>query len=109
MGRKEAKIEDYLSEQVHDQGGFTRKVVYQGRTGSPDRWCFFPRGRLLIVETKAPDGKVPRPDQIQEMKMLRSLGHYVAWVQTREEVDEVLLAFHTLTLRKFNEAFPLAR
>ena len=106
MGRKESKVEDALIEEVHQQSGYTRKVVYQGRTGSPDRWCFFPKGRLLIVEAKAP-GETPRPDQLRELKQLRSLGFYVAWIDSPDQVHELMLAFNTLTLRKFNEAFPL--
>lgn len=107
MGRKEAAIEGYLCEQVALHRGFTRKCLYQGRVGSPDRWSFFPQSRLLLVECKRP-GEEPDPLQYQEMKLLRSLGQWVAWTDTREGVDAILASFFTDTLRKFNEKFPLA-
>lgn len=107
MGRREGPVEAYLTAQVAERRGFTRKVVYQGRTGSPDRWCLFPLGRILIVETKARD-KPLKPDQLTECKLLRSLGCWVAKVDSREHVDLVLSSFFSDTLRKFNEKFPLA-
>jgi hypothetical protein len=107
MGKKESAIEGYLCEQVTLHHGFTRKIYYMGRSGSPDRWCFFRSGRVLLVECKRP-GEEPEPLQFQEMKLLRSLGQWVAWTDTREGVDAILVSFLTDTLRKFNEKFPLA-
>ena len=86
---REAVIEAYLRKRVKEKGGVHRKVVYQGRTGSPDDWCFFPDGRLLIVECKAP-GK--RPDQHQELEiaLLQSMGFEASWVSSKEDVDKLL-------------------
>lgn len=106
MGRQESPVEDHLIACVTDAGGFSRKVVYQGRTGSPDRWNLFPLGRILIVETKALD-KPLRPDQKIECKLLRSLGFWVAKADSRQQVDAIMCSFHSDTLRKFNEKFPL--
>jgi hypothetical protein len=89
MGRKENKVEAYLQKRVTELGGFTRKVTYQGRAGAPDQWCFFPGGRLLIVECKAEDGTL---DALQEQEIRQLLRYqFIACVAyTKEEVDEYL-------------------
>lgn len=106
MGRKEAAIEGYLCTQVGLQGGITRKVVYQGRKGSPDRWCIFPGGQILMVETKRP-GETPEPLQIHEMEILRKLGCFVAWTDTTAGVDAILADFNACGVATFNERHPL--
>lgn len=88
MGRAEAPIETYLCRRVEEAGGFTRKVVYQGRKGSPDRWCFMPGGKLFIVECKAP-GKRPDRQQDAEIRMLQAQGFHVEVIDSRERVDEL--------------------
>ena len=107
MGRKESPVEASIIDGVRERKGYTRKVVYQGRTGSPDRWCFFPNGRLLMLEAKAP-GKPLAEDQRVELKLMRSLGFWVAKVDTKEQVELALTMALTSTQRGFNEAFPLA-
>lgn len=107
MGRKESVVENHLRDRVGQDLGFIRKVVYQGRKGSPDGWCFFPNGRLLMVECKAP-GEPLEPLQVIELKLLRSLGFWVAWADSKEQVDTILDYFYNTTLRKFNEKFPIA-
>ena len=89
MGRAEAPIERYLLDRVAEYGGITRKVVYQGRQGSPDRWCFFPGGILLIVECKSPSGEISR-QQSAEIEVLRKLGQSVHVVNSKEAIDEML-------------------
>lgn len=107
MGRKEGPIEEYLVEQLQLHRATVRKTVYQGRKGALDRQAFFPGGRLLIVEAKAPGEWLAEPDQAREAKLLRVTGFYVACVNTTAMVDEVIRGFLTLSLRQFNEAFPL--
>lgn len=85
----ESAIEKHLRKRVAELGGFHRKVVYQGRDGSPDDWCFFPSGLLIIVECKAPGGK-PRPIQEYEISLLRSYGFTVHVVDSKEDVDSIL-------------------
>lgn len=85
----EANIENYLRTQVKNAGGMHRKVVYQGRGGSPDDWCFFPGARLLIVECKAPGEKL-QPHQAKEVKELRRMGFNVWVVDSYAEVDEAI-------------------
>jgi hypothetical protein len=92
MGRKENKVEAYLQKRVAELGGFTRKVTYQGRAGAPDQWCFFPSGRLLIVECKAEDGKLDAL-QVQEIRQLQRYAFNAKVAYTKEEVDEYLRSY----------------
>ena len=103
---KESMIERSLIESMRARGGFTRKVVYQGRKGSPDRWCFFPEGGLLILELKRP-GEKPDPQQRSELKKLRAAGQYVAWISSCEEVEEVLQDFQLRSFVSFSDRWVL--
>ena len=92
MGHKENKVEAYLQSEVKRLGGFTRKVVYQGRAGSPDQWAFFPGGRLLIVECKAEDGVVS-PIQQAEINTLRISGFVAEIAYTKNDINDILRGF----------------
>lgn len=85
---KENIIEGYLRAKVKANGGEHRKVVYQGRKGSPDDWCFFPGGLLIIVECKRP-GEKPTKQQAEEIAWLISKGFNATWVSTKEEIDQL--------------------
>jgi hypothetical protein len=89
MGRKENKVEAHLIRRVVGLGGFTRKVTYQGRAGAPDQWCFFPGGRLLIVECKAEDGTLDAL-QVQEIRQLIRYEFNAKVAFTKDDVDEYL-------------------
>lgn len=89
MGRAENYVERYLIARVQELGGDTRKVVYQGRKGSPDRWCFLPGGKLVIVECKSSVGQLSR-QQAREIEWLTEIGQKVYVAYTREQVDEIL-------------------
>lgn len=89
---KEAPVEKYLRDEVKKLGGEHRKVLYQGRTGSPDDWCFLPGGVLLIVECKRP-GKEPTKQQYEEIRWLCSMGFHATWVDTKAKIDELLAPF----------------
>ena len=107
MGKKESIVENYLCTNVGIKGGITRKMVWQGRKGAPDRGCFFPGGKLLLVETKAA-GEKPEALQIHEMETLRKLGFYVAWADTQAGIARILAAFHSgVEVAVFNVEFPL--
>lgn len=103
---KESAIEKYLVAQAKARGAFVRKVAYQGRKGAPDRWLFYPHGFLLIVELKRP-GKKPEPLQLDEMQKLRNAGFYVAWADSKEQVDDILAHAEWYALHLFNERHPL--
>ena len=90
---KEANVEAYLRKRVKELGGRHRKVTYQGRKGAPDDWCFFPGGRLLIVECKRPGKNHLDPLQVVEVEFLRSMGFRATWVNTLEDVDRLLMDF----------------
>lgn len=85
----ERTIEAHLRRRVKERGGKHRKVVYQGRNGSPDDWCFFPGGLLLIFECKA-TGENPRPDQWKEIETLRDMGQLVFVVDSVYSIDSIL-------------------
>ena len=93
MVEKESSVEEYLRERVKALGGRHRKVTYQGRKGALDDWCFFPGGRLLIVECKRPKKKKLDPLQEVELTFLLDNGFSAAWVNTKEQVDAVLEDF----------------
>lgn len=95
VGIKESVVERYLIKRVRELGGETRKVVFPGHDGAPDRLVLFPpiiRDGLALhtdlawVELKSPLGKL-RPAQIREHKRLRALGQNVKVIRSKEEVD----------------------
>lgn len=92
MGRAESKIEDYVDKRVRELGGETRKVVYQGRRGSPDRWCFFPGGRLCMIECKSATGKTSQA-QVDAIKFLHNFGFHAYVCRERKLVDAALSHF----------------
>lgn len=89
MGRRENYVEDYLRRKVTENGGMFRKVTYQGRSGAPDLWCFFPKGKLVIVESKASDGRLSK-QQEAEIARLRHYGQTVLVAYSREDVDKII-------------------
>ena len=103
MGKAESKIETHAVKKGEALGAEVRKVVYQGRKGSPDRWFFFPKGQLLIIELKRP-GEKPDPLQKYEMNELRKKGFYVAWTDSIEGVGRIFDLFFNATRVLFNEA-----
>ena len=86
----EKDIEKYLRDRVKELGGFYRKVVYQDRQGAPDDWCFFPCGKLVIVECKGPKGRVDR-QQVAEREELWKMGFNVHFVFSRVDIEKVFL------------------
>lgn len=88
----EIDIEKYACQQAEDHGAVVRKVLYSGRVGAPDRWFFFPGGRLLIVEFKKARQR-PSVAQRREMKTLQELGFEVHWTDSREGFDKLLKEF----------------
>ena len=93
MGRAEAKIEDYLIARVKALGGETRKVVYQGRKGAPDRMCVLPGGHIVFVECKRP-GEKPDARQQEELAWLQRMGCHAISVDSKEKIDAVF-ALHS--------------
>jgi hypothetical protein len=92
MATPESKVVAHLRKRVSELGGFTRKVTYQGRDGAPDEWCFFPGGKLVIVECKAEGGRLA-PIQVLEIRTLERYGFdaHIAW--SKEDIDEIFKDF----------------
>lgn len=89
----ESAIEQHLIDTVEALGGETRKVLYQGRRGAPDRHCYLPGGVLLIVECKRPTGGVLSPLQERELNTLSRLGFTAVKVETKEQIDDLFARF----------------
>lgn len=86
----ENSIETHLVNRIKQLGGFTLKGDTPGRRFL-DRICILPRGRTVYVELKKPRGGVYSAHQIETMKRLTKLGHEVAGLHTKEEIDEYFL------------------
>jgi hypothetical protein len=92
MGRKENKVEARIQLHVKRLGGIHRKVVYQGRRGSPDQWCKLPGYDWILIEAKAEDGVVS-PQQADEINTLIDHGANVRIFWSVEQVDEFFKGF----------------
>jgi len=73
---RERDIERALIASVEAARGECWKWVSPGLIGVPDRLCFFPKGILRIVETKAP-GEEPSGPQWRRIHRLWELGFHV--------------------------------
>lgn len=85
----ESRVENKLKDSVKAKGGKCLKFVSPGMRGVPDRICLYPGGKIIFVETKAPDGK-PEPLQLKRHEELRALGFDVRVVNTLEDAKEVV-------------------
>jgi hypothetical protein len=86
----ERDIEAYLREQVKLVKGRAYKWVSPGNNGVPDRIIFFPAGRIVFVELKAP-GKKPTPLQAAQGKKITAMGQLVVVIDTKAAVDTFIL------------------
>jgi hypothetical protein len=85
----EAQVEAHLVRRVKALGGETRKVIWPGRRGAPDRLVLLP-GEALFVELKRPKHGRLEPHQLREHARLRASGFTVAVLSTPAEVDAAL-------------------
>lgn len=85
---KERVIEKYLDTRVRELGGLTYKFV-PVVAGSPDRIVLLPPGQVLLVELKAPGGKI-RPVQRVWHARAAKVGVQVAVLSSKQEVDQWL-------------------
>lgn len=84
----ESKLESSLVKAIRERGGKCWKWVSPGTAGVPDRLCFLPDGRLVIVEMKAP-GEQPRPLQLKRHRELRDLGFEVRVIDSEAGIHEI--------------------
>lgn len=88
MGKLEAKVEDYLKEQVALHGGLAEKHVSPGRNGVPDQLITWFR-RMDLVETKSKDGEVDgAQERDHRRRALRGIKVVVAY--TKEQIDDYI-------------------
>lgn len=88
MTGPEAHVERYLTKQVQERGGWCLKFA-PIRAGNPDRIVLLPHLPLMLVETKAPAGRL-RPAQVVWHQRARDRGHRVWVLPSRAAVDEWL-------------------
>lgn len=86
MRVKEEVIEEYLLDRVKATGGICRKQVWPGVKGSPDRFCFWPRGRHAWVELKRP-GRPLDAHQARRIAEMLAFGLDVRMIDTKVGVD----------------------
>lgn len=87
----EKAIEAYLVRKVKDLGGVCLKYSNPGVVGYPDRVVLLPGGFVVWVELKS---KGRKPNRVQQLRIgqLRAMGHNVAVVDSKEQVDVLLQA-----------------
>lgn len=89
MGRPEARVEGYLVNRAKALGGLCLKLSSQVVNGLPDRILILPGVPTCFVETKAPDGRLRKLQQVRHDQM-RQAGATVYVASTRQAVDELL-------------------
>lgn len=82
----EKDIEKHLGRMIGSLGGVCLKWVCPGFAGVPDRICLLPRGRIVFVELKRPDGGVTAPRQRVWNKRIRDLGFPCYFVRNHEDI-----------------------
>lgn len=87
----EKAIEAYLVRRVKDLGGVCLKYSNPGVVGYPDRVVLLPGGFVVWVELKS---KGRKPNRVQQLRIgqLRAMGHNVAVVDGKDQVDALLQA-----------------
>ena len=93
MGVRENKVECYLSAEVAEVGGCTRKWVSPRHDGVPDQIAIL-KGDVWFVEVKTVDGKISSA-QLREHKRLRSMGAKVRTVFGQKGVDRLIVEMTT--------------
>ena len=84
----EKTIERHLVQKAREKGGLAIKWVAPAMAGVPDRIVFFPGGRIVFVELKAP-GQKQTPIQVRVTKMLIDLGADVRVIDSKEAVNDL--------------------
>lgn len=86
---RERAIEIYFVGQVRALGGHAPKWSSPGSAGVPDRIAILPGGHTVFVELKAPGGELS-PLQKQWLQKLEKLGHQVAVLWSKADVDQFI-------------------
>ena len=86
----ENEVEGHLRRRVEKAGGLCVKFLPDFARGFPDRIVLLPRGVLVWVETKRPQGCVLSPVQKVQHVLLRRLGQRVEVVWTKDQADALI-------------------
>ena len=86
----ENEVEGHLRRRVEKVGGICVKFLPDFARGFPDRIVLLPRGVLVWVETKRPQGGVLSPVQKVQHVLLRRLGQRVEVVWTKDQADDLI-------------------
>lgn len=86
----EAAVERHFVKRMRELRWEQRKFTSPARRHVVDRIVALPRGVTWWVELKRPGGK-PRPGQIREHKRLLALGHQVAVLESKDEIEVWIL------------------
>lgn len=86
---RERRVEKRLVDGVKAAGGSTRKCVFPGHRGAPDRVVLWPRRRAFHwIELKRPETPTAEAHQKREHQRLRDCGQIVIVLPSIEAVDE---------------------
>lgn len=85
----EKAIERYLVERARLAGMLCLKYSNPNMTGYPDRLLVTPGGGVVWVELKS-RGRRPAKIQLARMAQLMRMGHKVAVIDNRPDVDELI-------------------
>lgn len=88
----EKHVEDAGDIVAKQFGALVIKGFFRGRRGWPDKFYFFPGGRLLLVEYKRP-GEEAEPDQKAIHRKLRRRGFQVLVIDQVEEARSMVRRF----------------
>jgi hypothetical protein len=88
----EKSVEDYLVAEVERRGGLCIKLNPAGYKGIPDRLVVLPGGYVAFLELKRPKRGVIARLQLWWRARLAGLGVPAGFLDTKEQVDELLRA-----------------
>lgn len=88
MGKREAKVESYLNEQIEKLDGITRKWISNNPV--PDRICVIPGIGMIAVEVKASGGRWSSLGQEKEFERLKEKGAMAYIVYGHDGVDNLI-------------------
>lgn len=85
----EKAIEAYLNKRAKESGLLCLKYSNSNVTGYPDRLICIPGGVVVWVELKS---KGKKPTKLQQIRHdeLRSIGHSVWVISSKEQVDNLI-------------------
>lgn len=76
---RESKIEKALVKRVRAVGGDVRKVTWPGRRGAPDRLVMLPGRNPVLVELKAPKGRLSKLQEREHAALRNWFVVHVVW------------------------------